>query len=274
VSSPNINLWILRIYHKNKYMFADSRRVVVEGEPPPSAKQAMEQAAIAWRCRDYKIATFKMVEAFAHCKASLQCFHRLILLGDNRIMFNDVVNKFTDTTSVDHHLLVMVMTSAHPETPGRMSRLETMRQVMFGIYSTSKLLYTLQDRELHHFGNPAMEDTRFLSRWKLHHYRAIYFSRLYAFHLAKRDSAKAHTLMVSSGELDQEVVDDYHTYAAYRKGKKYACAVCGCLPKKNLFACSQCKVLSYCGRPCQRSHWKHGDHQRSCQFLAMVAFDV
>ena len=255
-------------------MFAASCRVIVEGGPPPSANQAMEEAAIAWRHKYYKIATFKMVEAFAHCKASMQCFHRLILLGDNQTMFNNVINKFTDTMSVDHQLLVMVMTSAHDDPPGMINRLETMRQVMIGIYSTSKLLYTLRVRELHHFGTLALEDTWYLSRWKLHHYRAIFFSRLYAFHLAKRDSATAHTLMISSQELDQEVVTDYHTYASYTKEKKYACAVCGCLPKKNLFACSQCQVLSYCGLSCQRSHWKHGDHKRYCKFLSLIADDV
>jgi len=143
VLSPNITLWIVPLYHKYKNMHAECLRVIGDGEPPTLAKKVMEEAVIAWRHECYKIATFKMVEAFAHCKAKLTCFHRLILLGDNRAMFNDVINKFTDRRSVDHHLLLMVMTSAHDDSPGMINRLETMRQVMIGIYSTSKLLYTL-----------------------------------------------------------------------------------------------------------------------------------
>jgi hypothetical protein len=266
-------------------MFAATVLVPVEGEPPPSAKQAMADARVAWRTATvevrvaeqkhfFKIATFKMVEALAHCKASLQCFQKLILLDGNRTMINDVINKYTESTSADHLLLLMVMTSSHPETPGIENRLETMKQVMVGIYSTSKLLHELNAQGVPHFGTPTLADGRFLSRWKLHHYRAIFFSRLYAFRWAKKDSAEAHTLMLSCNESDPEVVTDFHTYAAYKKGKKYACAVCGELPVGNLLACSQCKVLSYCGPTCQKLHWKRGEHKQTCKFLMLIVRDA
>ena len=234
----------------------------------------MAAAVLAWRQKQYQLATFKMVECLAHCKASLQIFQKLIQLDDNRAMFNDVINKFTDTNSVDHHLLVMVMTSAHPETPGIENRLVTMKQVMIGMYSTCNVLYTLDARENQHFGSPQMVDGRFLSRWKLLHYRAIFFSRLYAFRWAKKDSATAHRLMVSCHESDQEVESDFQHYATYSKEKKYTCAVCGRLPTENLFACSKCKVLSYCGRECQKLHWKKGGHKQSCNFLMLIVSDT
>ena len=189
-------------------------------------------------------------------------------------MINDVINKFTDTKSIDHNLLLMVMTSSHPETPGIDNRLETMKQVMVGIYCTSKILYTLKAKELKHFGRPGLPEGRFLSSWKLHHYRAIYFSRLYAFRWAKKDSATAHTLMLACNESDTEVETDFNTYDAYRKGKKYACAICGILPKDNLWACSRCRVLSYCGQPCQRLHWGQGKHRHTCKFLKLIVSDA
>ena len=86
--SPNTKLWLRSIHHKHKPMFAATVLVPVEGEPPPSAKQAMADARVAWRTATvevrvaeqkhfFKIATFKMVEALAHCKASLQCFQNV-----------------------------------------------------------------------------------------------------------------------------------------------------------------------------------------------------
>jgi len=31
-----------------------------------------------------------------------------------------------------------------------------------------------------------------------------------------------------------------------------------------LKACSRCKLVFYCGEPCQRQHWKKGEHKRFC----------
>ncbi len=95
---------------------------------------------------------------------------------------------------------------------------------MIGISSTSTVLQELGRRQVQHLGSPLRPHTRFLSRWKLLHYWAIFFSRLYAFSAAKKDSARAHTLMVTCNECDPEVAD-YKTYAAYKKEVKYACAV-------------------------------------------------
>ena len=42
------------------------------------------------------------------------------------------------------------------------------------------------------------------------------------------------------------------------------CSHCGKIHSKTLKACSQCKVVRYCGKECQTAHWK-GGHSKACQ---------
>jgi hypothetical protein len=62
-----------------------------------------------------------------------------------------------------------------------------------------------------------------------------------------------------------------------RKMKKKSQQVCShCqkdLDKDNLLTCSACNVAIYCGRECQRKHWKNG-HKGECQKLGALSAGV
>jgi hypothetical protein len=49
---------------------------------------------------------------------------------------------------------------------------------------------------------------------------------------------------------------------------KRECANCGVSTGDRsdllLKACSRCKLVFYCSEPCQRQHWKKGEHKRFC----------
>jgi len=49
---------------------------------------------------------------------------------------------------------------------------------------------------------------------------------------------------------------------------KRECANCGAgtddRSDLSLKACSRCKLVYYCSEPCQRQHWKEGEHKRFC----------
>ena len=52
-------------------------------------------------------------------------------------------------------------------------------------------------------------------------------------------------------------------YKAKSTGKDAKqCAVCG---KSSKLCCSRCKVVRYCGKVCQRQHWKKGGHRKICK---------
>ena len=56
------------------------------------------------------------------------------------------------------------------------------------------------------------------------------------------------------------------------------CIVCGASAKeankKSLLKCGGCKVVQYCGKPCQTSHWKVGGHQKECKRMHAAATSV
>ena len=47
-----------------------------------------------------------------------------------------------------------------------------------------------------------------------------------------------------------------------------ACACCGASRQHaELFPCSSCRNAVYCGRSCQKEHWRNGGHRESCSAL-------
>jgi len=44
------------------------------------------------------------------------------------------------------------------------------------------------------------------------------------------------------------------------------CGNCG--KEADLFVCSRCKTVGYCGKECQKQHWKSGGHKQNCKQLA------
>jgi hypothetical protein len=66
-----------------------------------------------------------------------------------------------------------------------------------------------------------------------------------------------------------ETQEIYEKIAAVPKTKttradKYTCAFCGkTRADKALMCCSRCKMVSYCSKECQISHWKH--HKKECK---------
>ena len=65
---------------------------------------------------------------------------------------------------------------------------------------------------------------------------------------------------------------DIHTYfnmstTNTNEERPYTCFVC-CRPAST--KCSQCKVLAYCSRHCQRMHWRHHKHSCSAEGLKVA----
>ena len=50
------------------------------------------------------------------------------------------------------------------------------------------------------------------------------------------------------------------------------CAHCGTTqPNGKQLRCAGCSVVQYCGRACQKAHWKRGNHRQECRPAAVVA---
>lgn len=238
------------------------------GQPPLVARSTFAEAIAAYHNRQYRTATLKLVLAFAYCKASVPCFQVLLMKNNNMQICNEVTTKYTDCTSVDRQVLLMALASADQDAPGTVHRLQTLKNSTTGICSSSFILAVLVDRHSQDLGEHSnMEQLRVITRWKIHHFRAIFFSRMYSMRLTKKDLTIAYQLMVAGNDQDPELERDYREYNQYRGEMKYGCAICGKVGR--LFKCTECEVLSYCGKECQVVHWK-GGHRDTCKFLKHV----
>jgi len=69
------------------------------------------------------------------------------------------------------------------------------------------------------------------------------------------------TLLDDLGECTSEAT--VQEAGARFQAKMPPCANSGCL-KIGILQCSQCKAIKYCGRDCQKSHWKTS-HKKMCK---------
>jgi hypothetical protein len=241
---------------------ADTKESVEQ--PSDAAKQAFETASLAFKNKDFRKATVALVQAFACTNASVATFQVLLFKNNNISLCTHVLDQYTEVTSVDRQVLVMALAAADQEAPGDSDRLQTLRNAEIGLRACSFLLAVLQDRKQGNFGSRTNPELRAITSWRLYHYRAIFYSRMYIMHETKRDITKAYDMMKDAGAEDKELEGDYHEYKQYKGENKYGCVMCGKVGK--LFKCSQCGVLSYCGKQCYRKHYKNG-HKEFCVLL-------
>jgi hypothetical protein len=242
--------------------------VAVENVEQPSnaAKQAFETAASAFERGECRSATIALVHAFACTNASVATFQVLLCENNNISLCNQVANNYTEDRSVDRQVLLMAMAAADQEPPGSDERLLSLKNAAIGLTASTFILAVLQDRNLKHLGS-TIPELRAITSWRVHHYRAIFFSRMYIMREAKRDMAKAYTLMKQAEDEDVELEGDYREYQQYRGENKYGCVLCGKVG--GLFKCTRCEELSYCGEVCQRRHWE-GGHRDYCDQLRRI----
>jgi len=75
--------------------------------------------------------------------------------------------------------------------------------------------------------------------------------------LAKGTEAKVEQDIPGSARFAQQTV---RSEASKDKTAERVCSQCG--SPHNLFVCSQCKIVNYCGRKCQKEAWK--EHKKVC----------
>jgi len=84
---------------------------------------------------------------------------------------------------------------------------------------------------------------------------------LHVFHISCVEDLRSHALQQACPLCRAELPSKPDLSAA--KG----CANCGNEKRPNgapIVSCANCKLVFYCGRDCQRAHWKHGGHKAVC----------
>jgi len=87
---------------------------------------------------------------------------------------------------------------------------------------------------------------------------------LHVFHISCVEDLRSHALQKACPLCRAELPSQYDASATKR------CASCGNEKGPNgapLVNCANCKLVFYCGRDCQRAHWKNGGHKAACAQL-------
>jgi len=83
----------------------------------------------------------------------------------------------------------------------------------------------------------------------------------HVFHISCIEGLRSHALQqacrLCRADLPSQSFASSTTHCAYCENKR-------CSNGAPLVSCANCKLVVYCGRDCQRAHWKHGGHKAIC----------